>query len=64
MRELVARLRHSALSWPAALGVLIDDRIGHGVKQALPDSECVDPILKLPGVDQRPHDVVVEIPEP
>ena len=31
--------------------------------QALPDSECVDPILKLAGVDQGSDDVVVEVAE-
>ena len=31
---------------------------------ALLDLECVDPVLQLAGVDQRPQDVVVEVPEP
>ena len=34
------------------------------VKAALLDLECVDPVLQLAGVDQRPQDVVVEVPEP
>ena len=32
--------------------------------RALLDLECVDPVLQLAGVDQRPQDVVVEVPEP
>lgn len=30
---------------------------------ALLDLECVDPALQLPGVDQRPQNVVVQVPE-
>lgn len=31
---------------------------------ALRDSQCVDPVAELPGMDQRPQDVVVQISEP
>lgn len=30
---------------------------------ALHDLECVDPGVQLPGVNQAPHDVVVQVPE-
>ena len=30
---------------------------------ALHDLECVDPGVQLPGVNQGPQDVVVEVPE-
>ena len=30
---------------------------------ALPDLECVDPVLELSGVNERPQDVVLEVAE-
>ena len=35
----------------------------HGL-EALHDLECVDPGVQLPGVNQAPQDVVVEVAEP
>lgn len=31
---------------------------------ALHDSECADPSMQLPGVNQTPHDIVAQIPQP
>ena len=35
-----------------------------GPLSALHDLECVDPGVQLPGVNQAPQDVVVEVAEP
>ena len=63
--------RHVGFLWGAASGVgplLGDDGVisqdDSGINVALLDLECVDPVLQLAGVDQRPQDVVVEVPEP
>ncbi|MEV8223870.1 hypothetical protein AB0P16_15595, partial [Dietzia maris] len=45
------------------------DKAGYSValassgKAALPDLECVDPVLELSGVDERPQYVVLEVAE-
>ncbi len=52
--------------WPACLQICVAETalMGSWIEEplvALPVSECVDPVLKLAGVDQGSQDVVVEV---
>ena len=53
-------VEHAGLAPKSLAGSLTGVFVGLA---ALPDSECVDPVLKLAGVDQGSQDVVVEVAE-